>query len=137
MSETPKSARRQAQEARRERRVERGLWRRALLTRAKAGESRELIAKELNVSVSTVQRALTRARAEAPPETREEFVAAQLARLRSALALAEARIEDGDLGGAYALAKLLPLLERYDDQQRCLAVTRRQMALGSRSGFDD
>ena len=43
-------------------------------------------------------------------------------RLEQALALAEARIEDGDLAAAYVLIPLLPLLESFDDKQRCLAL---------------
>jgi len=42
--------------------------------------------------------------------------------LEQALALAEARIEDGDLAAAYVLIPLLPLLESFDDKQRCLAL---------------
>jgi hypothetical protein len=118
MLDTPASP----SDARRERRNARRLWRRDLLARAAAGESRQALAENQNVSLSTVQRALTRARAERPLEPRETFVAIQRDRVEKALKLAEARIEDGDLAAAYVLIQLLPLLESFDDKQRCLAV---------------
>lgn len=108
-------------EARRDRRNARRQWRRDLLDRAAAGESRQSLAENQNVSLSTVQRALTRARAERPLEPRETFYALQRDRLERALMLAEARIEDGDLSAAYVIIQLLPLLESFDDKQRCLA----------------
>ena len=109
-------------DARRERRNTRRLWRRDLLDRSAAGESRRALAEEQNVSLSTVQRALTRARAERPLEPRDAFVAAQRDRLEKAAQLAEERIADGDLAAAYVLIQLLPLLESFDDKARCLCV---------------
>ena len=110
-------------DARRERRNARRLWRRDLLDRAAAGESRRSLAEEQNVSLSTVQRALTRARAERPLEPRDAFLAAQRERLEKAAQLAEERIADGDLAAAYVLIQLLPLLESFDEKARCLAAT--------------
>ena len=69
-----------------------------------------------------MQRALARARAERPLESREAFVAAQRKRLEKAVQLAEPRIADGDLAAAYVLIQLLPRLENFDDKARCLAV---------------
>ena len=108
---------------RRERRNARRLWRRDLLDRAATGESRRALAEGENVSLSTVQRALVRARAERPLEPREAFAAAQRDRLEKAAQLAEARIADGDLAAAYVLIQVLPLLEDFDDKARCLAAT--------------
>jgi DNA-binding transcriptional MocR family regulator len=122
MTDLPPSAREKAQAAQRERRNARRLWRRELLARAAAGESRQALAENQNVSLSTVQRALARAHAERPPESREAFVAMQRERLEKAVKLVEKRIEDGDLAAAYALIQLLPLLESFDDKQRCLAL---------------
>ena len=110
-------------DARSERRNSRRLWRRSLLDRAAAGESRSALAEEQNVSLSTVRRALVRARAERPLEPREAFAAAQRDRLEKAAQLAEARIADGDLAAAYVLIQVLPLLEDFDDKARCLAAS--------------
>ena len=108
-------------DARSERRNSRRLWRRSLLDRAAAGESRSALAEEQNVSLSTVQRALVRARAERPLEPRDAFIAAQRERLERAAQLAEERIAEGDLAAAYVLIQLLPLLESFDDKARCLS----------------
>ncbi len=110
-------------EDRRGRRNARRLSRRGLLARSAAGETRQTLAEDHDVSISTVQRALARARAECPLESRESFFASQRDRLEKAVKLAEARIEDGDLAAAYVLIQLLPLLESIDGKQRCLALS--------------
>jgi hypothetical protein len=121
MSDSSQSPHAEAQAARSARRNARRLWRRDMLARAASGESRQQLAEAQDVSLSTIQRALVRARAERPPESREAFVAAQRDRLEKAVRLAEARIADGDLAAAYVLIQLIPLLESFDNKQRCLA----------------
>ncbi len=115
MSDAPNPA---ATPTRRERRDARRLWRQNILARATSGESRQQLADGENVSLSTVKRALARARAEQPPVSRKEFVARQRDRLERAVRLAEARIEEGDLAAAYVLIQLLPLLDSCEAKLR-------------------
>jgi DNA-binding transcriptional MerR regulator len=134
MSDAP-SSRQLTQAARRERAAARRLWRRDLLERAAAGESRQALANDKGVSLATVRRALARARAERPLETSGEFLAVQRERLENAVALAEARIAQGDLAAAYALIQLLPMLETLFDKQSALAAHARTFP-GGGSGLD-
>ena len=121
MSTSSTSTRRETQAARAARRNARRLWRRDLLERAAAGETRQALADEQNVSLATVRRALARARAECPVESNETFIAIQRDRIEKAVALAEKRIADGDLAAAYVLVQLLPMLEGLFSKQHCLA----------------
>jgi predicted transcriptional regulator len=114
MQPTTRPDREAQREAASERRKTRRLWRRQILARVAGGESRVEIAAEKGVSIRTVQRALTRAAAERPRETKQIYAALQIERLNRALRLADERIAKGDLNGVYAMTKLLPLVLTYE-----------------------
>ena len=118
MQPTPRAEREEQRKSASERRKARRLWRREILARVAAGESRVEIATEKGVSIRTVQRALTRAASERPRENRQIYAALQIERLHRALRLADARIAQGDLNGVYAMTKLLPLVLHYEKFER-------------------
>jgi predicted transcriptional regulator len=110
MQPTTRAEREEQRKAASERRKAGRLWRRDILARVAAGESRVEIAAEKGVSIRAVQRALNRAATERPRENRQIYAALQRERLQRALRLADARIAQGDLKGVYAMTKLLPLV---------------------------
>src|SRR5450432_2187573 len=85
MQPTTRAEREEQRKSASERRKARRLWRREILARVAAGESRVQIATETGVSIRSVQRALTRAAAERPRENRQIYAALQIERLHRAL----------------------------------------------------
>jgi predicted transcriptional regulator len=126
MQPTTGAEREEQRKAASERRKARRLWRREILARVAGGESRLEIAAEKGVSIRTVQRALKRAAAERPRESRQIYAGLQIERLHRALRLADARIAQGDLNGVYAMTKLMPLVLHYEKFERETSETMRE-----------
>jgi len=126
MQPTTGAEREEQRKAASERRKARRLWRREILARVAGGESRLEIAAQKGVSIRTVQRALKRAAAEQPRESRQIYAALQIERLNRALRLADERIAQGDLNGVYAMTKLMPLVLTYEKFERETSETMRE-----------
>jgi hypothetical protein len=126
MQPTTLSEREEQRKAASERRKARRLWRREILARVAGGESRLEIAAEKGVSIGTVQRALKRAAAERPRESRQIHAALRIERVNRALRLADARIAQGDLSGVYAMTKLMRLVPHYEKFERETSETMRE-----------
>ena len=83
-----------------------------------SGQTRAQIAAQAGVSRSKVSRAAKRAEDERPAETVGAFTLKQIERLEKIIALADKKIEDGDLTAAYLTLKVLPQFERLHDLYR-------------------
>ncbi len=113
MAEDPQSARAKARAAASARRRAKAVFRQGSFDLLAAGYSAEQIAEARKVNVRTIRREIDAVIAERRLDSPERYVHLLVARLTTALRIADIALERGDLKAVQALVKVVDSLDRY------------------------